>query len=176
MISPINYLIPQNVADQIAIFDQNYQQLFKLARIFKPFVKETAKGMENPDENGTILTDHIIIMPYEIELPMLIKAPDIQDIYGEIKQNFLNSTLLVVQTKTGTYPNMYILEMPHEEDPQQYDAVMLVLSMKQAQIVTPQTSTIQPKNPTNSSTVNRGTQQPGVPPFNTTADDIIGGL
>jgi hypothetical protein len=52
--------------------------------------------------------------------------------------------------------------MPHEEDPEQYDAIALALKLKQAQFVTPQFASLPPRqvrNPTNSSTVSRGEQQ-----------------
>lgn len=170
MSSIIDYFIPSSGPDVIAVYDQNFNQVFPKARIVKPVVKPSSKGMEHPIETGVIITDHVIINPIELELPVIVKAPDLQDTYKTIFNYYTNSTLLNVHTKASTYSNMYILEMPHEEDPDLFDAVAVVLKFKQALIVTSESSqNIQPKNPKNSGTVKRGTVQPVAPPAGTTA-------
>ncbi len=161
-----------NNQDVVAIFDQNFNQVFSNARILKVLPKPSAKGMQQPLESGGVTTDHVIILPTEIEVTAMIRQPDIQDTYSLIKQYFLNSTLLYVQTKADIFPDMYISEMPHQEDGDRFDSVSIVISFTHALIVKSKTTTIPaPKNPAYSATVNRGTQQP-VAPKKTTLQDI----
>ena len=151
-------LIPSFAVDSVAVYDQNYTQLFKQARTIKATVKESAKLMEHPVESGIVITDHRIILPIEIELSLILTSRTYQDVYKTIKQFYLNGTLLVVQTRSDIYTNQLIASMPHEEDPTQYDVLTLALSLKQVQFVEAQFG-VSPKNKSDSNTQNRGTQQ-----------------
>ncbi len=162
--SILNYFVSSSVQDFVGVFDSNFNQVFPNARILKPVVKPTAKGMEQPLESGKTVTDHVIMQPLQLELTMIIAgAENIDNTYQSIYNYFSNFTLLTVQTKTSNYSNLYIMEMPHEESPDQYDAVAIVLNFKQAFIATSTNSKIIPKDPINADTVNRGTQIPQTP-------------
>ena len=154
----ISTLLPTFAVDSVAVFTQDYQQLFKQARALKAVVKEQAKVMEHPVENGTIITDHRIILPVEIELTLILASSDYQNVYKNIRQYYFNGTLLVIQTRSDIYTNQLIASMPHEEDPTQYDVIPLILNLKQVQFVTAQFGVV-PKQPKNANTVKRGTQQ-----------------
>lgn len=154
----ISTLIPTHAFDTVAIYNQNYEQLFRFARSIKAVVKEQAKVMEHPVENGTIITDHRIILPVEIELSLILKPEYYPDTYKAIRQYYLDSTLLIVQTKTGSYENQIIQSMPHEEDPSLYDTISIALTTKQVQFTVAKYGVI-PKQPKNSTTQNRGMQQ-----------------
>jgi hypothetical protein len=158
--SVLDYFFSSSTQDFVGVFDANFNQVFTKARILKPVVKPSAKGMEHPLESGKTVTDHVIIEPLQLDLTMIITGFDLSNTYEEIFNYFHNFTLFTVQTKTTNYSNLYILEMPHEESPDQFDAVSIVLSFKQALIATSGTSTIVPKNPIDSDTINRGTQTP----------------
>lgn len=144
--------------DQVAVFTQDFVQIFSKARSIKASVREHAKLMEHPVESGTLITDHRIILQVEIELSLILSSVDYQDVYKSIRQYYLNSTFLVVQTKAAIYTNQIIESMPHEENPENYNALIVALKLKQVQIVTSQ-SGILPKNPANATTVDRGIQQ-----------------
>lgn len=144
--------------DSVAVFTQDYQQVFRSARILKATVKEEAKIMEHPVESGIVITDHRIILPVQVELSLILNSRDYQDVYETIRQLYLNGTLLVVQTKSGVYDNQLIESLPHEEDPAQYDVLTIALSLKQVIFVTAQYGVV-PKSPNNSTTQKRGTQQ-----------------
>lgn len=164
--SVLDYFISSAVQDFVGVFDQNFNQVFPKARILKPIVKPTAMGMEHPIESGVLLTDHVIIKPIEIELGMIVPGADLSNTYEIIYNYFREFTLFTIQTKATNYSNMYILEMPHEEDPDLYDAISLSLKFKQALISTNTTSfvtPVTPKSPVDSTTVSRGSQQPTTP-------------
>jgi len=153
----ISTLLPSAAVDYVAVFDQNFNQLFVQARSIKAIVKEQSKLMEHPLENGATLTDHRIIQPIEIELSLILASADYQDVYKQIRQYYLKAGLLVVQTRAGLYENQLIEAMPHEEDPNMFNALTIALKLKQILFVAPQFG-IAPRFPSNSTTVNRGTQ------------------
>lgn len=151
-------LLPTHAYDAVAVFNQNFEQVFPRARTIKAIIKEEAKVMEHPLETGATIVDHRIILPVECELTMMLQAADYQDTYRQIKQLYLNAELLIVQTKSSVYYNQLIASMPHEENPDQYDAITLELGLKEAQFATTRFDYV-PSNPKQSTTVNRGTQQ-----------------
>ena len=154
----VNTLLPAFAFDPVAIFTQDFVQVFASARPLKAVVKEEAKVMEHPIETGGTIVDHRIVLPVEIDLSLVINANDYQDTYAQIKEYYLNSTLLVVQTRSGVYQNQIISSMPHEEDPSQYDVLSVALSFKQIQFVTAKFAA-SPRNASNKKTVDRGVQQ-----------------
>lgn len=161
----LDTLILKAGTDYVAVFTQDFTQVFPRARAIKATVKEESKVMEHPVETGTIVTDHRIILPVEIELSLILQSADYQDTYKSIKQYFLNATLLVVQTRSGIYKNQLIASLPHEENPDQYDALSVALKLKQVQFTTARFVQIVPQDPANTNTVDRGTQQ-GTPVVN----------
>jgi hypothetical protein len=162
MASFLDNLLIHNAVDVVAVYDSNFTQIFPNARPLKVTVKEDAKLMEHPLETGAIITDHRIVLPIEIEISFFLGAEDYRNTYRIIKQYYLNATLLTVQTRSGIYNNQLIASLPHEEDPAQYDTLMMAVSFKQVQFATAQFS-LTPRNPTKTSTVNRGEQQPRAP-------------
>lgn len=170
--SIIDDLLPNLAIDQVAVFDQNFNQVFPEARPIKAVVKEQSKLMEHPIETGAIITDHRVILPVEIELSLILQSPDYENVYKTIRSYYMNATLLTVQTKSGIYDNQVIASMPHEEDPAQYNALIIALSLKQIQIVSAQFG-VTPKKPSNSTTVKRGTQQGTTAPTNGVAESLF---
>lgn len=154
----ISNLLPSYAVDTVAIFDQNYNQLFQQAKSIKVVVKENSKLMQHPLETGAIITDHRIILPIEIEMSLILASSDYADVYKSIRQYYYNATLLVIQTRSGIYQNQLIEAIPHEEDPDMYDAITIALSLKQVFYVSAQYA-VAPKYPSDSNTQDRGTQQ-----------------
>ena len=154
----INNLIPTSAYDSVAIFDTLFNQLFKNARSIKVVVKENSKLMEHPIETGAVITDHRIVLPTEIEMSLILASSDYADVYAQIKQIYLNANLLIVQTRAGIYTNQLIEALPHEEDPNMYNALTIALSLKQVLFVSAVVTNPQ-KYPSNTNTVDRGTQQ-----------------
>jgi hypothetical protein len=154
----LNNTLPTQRYDYVGVFDQNFNEVFPNARTLKATIKEEAKVMEHPVETGAIITDHRIILPVEIELSLIVEFDNREDTYKIIRQLYLASTLLIVQTNVGVYQNQLIASMPHDEDPDYFDAITIVLKLKQVQFTTAKYSVV-PKSPRHASTVDRGTQQ-----------------
>lgn len=145
------------VNNNVAVYDQQFNQLFSASQAIKAVVKEESKVMEHPVETGIIIVDHRVILPIEITLSLILTAATYQDVYKSIRQYYLNGTLLIVQTKSDIYQNQIIQSIPHEEDPSQFNILTLELNLKQVLFV--QAQYTKTKNNANSSTANRGVQQ-----------------
>lgn len=161
--------------DIVGVFDDNFNQLFQQARPVKLRVFPNSKLMRHPIETGTKITDHQIFEPVEIELDLILNGGGIlslinggqffsnyQSLYNQINTYYKNGSLLTIQTKVGTYPNMVIEKMPHEETPEMFDAVLVKVKFSEALIVQAQYATLPPKSvvdPTNASTQQIGEQQ-----------------
>lgn len=154
----LNNLSSAFASDSVAVFTQDFDQVFRAARALKAVVKENSRVMDHPLENGSMITDHRIILPIEIELTLILNSTDYQDVYKTIKQFYTNGTLLVVQTRSDIYENQIIAAMPHDEDPDQYNAIPLILTLRQVQFAQPEYGVV-PKAPKNSSNVDRGAVQ-----------------
>lgn len=145
-------------SDSVAVFNQDFDQVFRSARALKAVVKESSRIMEHPIENGTVISDHRIILPIEIELTLILSSEDYQDVYKNIKQFYTSSTLLIVQTRSDIYQNQIIASMPHEEDPDQYNIIPMTLNLRQVQFAQAEYGVV-PLSPKNRSNVDRGSLQ-----------------
>lgn len=145
--------------DTVAVFTQDFTQVFQNARAIKAVVKEQSKVMEHPVESGAVITDHRIVLPVEVELSLILTPAVYRETYDQINQYYLEGTLLVVQTRSGVYLNQLINSMPHEEDTNLFNTITLVLGLKEVQTVVAKYTTT-PRNPKNTNTKQRGIQQP----------------
>lgn len=152
----------QRGVDVVGVFDSDFNQLFADGRPIKANVLEQSKVMDHPLETGATISDHRVILPVEIELTMILGSRgEYRDTYNEIKALFSQVDTLVVQTRTGTYANMIIEKMPHDETPDVFDAIPLVVKLREVQFVTAQFQALPPKavaKKRNASTVKRGEQ------------------
>ena len=128
----------------VAIYDQNNNQVFIGATPMQAVVKEGAKVMEHPVENGTVIVDHLVIKPIEIDLPLITQSDDPKSVYDEIKQLYLAGTLLTVQTKSDIYTSLVIESMPHEEKHDVFDQLIIHLKLKEVKFATTQFGTLPP--------------------------------
>jgi len=153
---------PTRAVDVVAIVGGGFSPVFSQARPMSATVYELAELMEHPLETGSVIADHIVHKPIEIELPMICTgAAAYAATYAAIKSSFLSGELLTVITKTGSYSNMVIADMPHDETPSAIDAISIRIRLKEAKFVTPRSELMQSQtaDAKQSSTVNRGTQQ-----------------
>lgn len=153
-------MIATNAQDVVAVLKSDFAQVFEKARMIKATVGRGSKAMEHPLETGATITDHRIILPTTIELALILSSEDYRAVYQQVADLFKRGELLVVQTRVESFASMLIEKMPHDETPEMLDGVALALSLKEAQFVQPQFSTLKVRQPRDSNTVQRGQQQP----------------
>lgn len=152
--------VPTAAQDVVAVLNANFEQVFEKARALKATVMRASKAMEHPLETGATITDHRIVLPVSVELAMILSSEDYRAVYQQVRDLFIKGELLTVQTRVDSFPSMLIEKMPHDETPEMFDGVALALSLKEAQFVQPQFSTIKVEKPKNSATVKQGQKQP----------------
>lgn len=155
-------ITPSRAVDVVAITGAGFAPLFASARPLAANVFEYADLMEHPLETGAVIADHIVFRPMEIELPLMCVGEfAYRSTYAALRTTFNSGQLLTVLTRTGSYPNMVITDLPHEETPDAFDAVAIRLRLREARFVQPKKglAASQVKNPTQASTSARGAQQ-----------------
>lgn len=154
----VNNFINSAAFDQVAVYTQDFEQVFQSARPIKATVKPDSKVMEHPLESGASITDHRILLPIEIELSLTVFGSDAQDTYQEIRELYQNAELLIIQCKAGVFENQLIASMPHEEDVSFFDALTIGLKLKQVQFANTEI-TFAPRQAKQANTKDRGNQQ-----------------
>lgn len=98
------------------------------------FVNEGGQLMRHPLEDGSKITDHLVIDPVQIRMPVMIQG-DYRPIVEEVRQAFLQGVLFTVICRAGTYRNMALAAMPHEESAEVADAVVMTLEFGEAKFI-----------------------------------------
>ncbi len=151
--------------DVVQVLNQTtMQQVFGGARPVKARVRESARVMDYPVETGVLLSDHRISNPTEIELTCIIPSGQYSIAYPTIRTAWQLGTLLSVQTRLGTYKNMIISDLPHEEEPDMFSAVTMDIKLREVIYTVPSSiagsgllANYSPRNPAmNSITVGSG--------------------
>lgn len=154
-------LMPTASVDVVAVLDgESFEQVFADARPMEAAVYEALDLMEHPLEDGATIVDHRVIRPVEIDLPLRISTANYRDVYAEIRQLWLDGTLLTVQTRTRSYESMLIERIPHKESSEGLDTITLDLRLKEARFVEPSFGDLPPRKveqPRQSSTKKKGT-------------------
>jgi hypothetical protein len=143
--------------DVVALYTQKFVQLFPSAKIMHANIRQRSQVMEHPLETGSIIIDHSIILPTEIDLSIILESADYKNVYAQINQYFQARTLVLVQTRAGVYENQIIMEIPHEENSEMINAIIMGIKLKEVQIEGGTTGNFV-QNPANSNTVSRGQQ------------------
>lgn len=163
-------------ADVVCVLDASLTQVFERARPVKATVREEAKAMEHPLETGAVVTDHRIVLPVEIELSMVLTSEDVAGTFRQIRDLFTKGELLTVQTRADSYRNMTITAMPHEETPDQFDALTVGLTLKEVVYVEAQFTEMKVAKPADGKTVKRGEQRPTTAAPTERKGSILSGL
>lgn len=164
------------IPDTVAVYTQNYIQVFKNGRPIKAAIKPSSRLMEHPLETGQTIIDHRVVFPTEIELTLILIREDYYNTYQIIKQLYDAATLLIVQTKSSIYSNQVIYELPHEETPDFFNTFQIVLRLREVLFAPQSVDIVVPRNPIDLATVSRGNVQPQpLPASINPAIRIIGG-
>ena len=128
-----------------------FEVAYPSARPMQATVSETGRLMSHPLEDGAVITDHRIIFPTVITLSIIIDprlftfrpiagefgfGVTYRETYESIREDFRQSTQFQIQTKSRTYENMYLQNIPHEESPNQFDTITMILEFSEAKFST----------------------------------------
>jgi hypothetical protein len=148
-------------ADIVGVFDSNFNQMFADARPLKASVNRSKKAMDHPIETGSVSTDYTVIQPIEIDMPLIVGGDDYSATYAQVLAAYNSANLLTVTTNVGTFQNMFILQMPHEESADMMDAVPMALKLREAILITATFQALPPSKVSNvkdASVLDLGTQ------------------
>lgn len=145
-------------SDVVGIFDTEYNQLFSGAKIIKASVTPSANFFKQPLEDSTTRVDHVVVQPMEISLGAIVSGVNYREIYQQIFQAFKVQTQLIVRTKVGSYDNMYIQSMPHDEAAESFDVIVISFNLEET-LLSSVVEIFIPQAQADSSTVDRGLQE-----------------
>lgn len=171
-------IVPSDAVDVVGVFDSGFQQLFDGARPLRALIREGSKLPEHTVETGATIGDHRVFLPVLIELHMILTPENYQDIFQQIKTAWKDTAALSVQTKADTYSNMFIEEMPHDEQAEMFDTVAVAVKLKQVRFVNAQYAQLPPskvKKKSNASTTKTGQKQATESKKSSAAYDLIFG-
>lgn len=150
-------------ADVVAIYrSESMEQVLGQLRPLSASTYETAELMEHPVEDGSLIADHLVLNPTELEFTTRASTEDIPALIDEARQLQIDAELLTVQTRSGSIFNMVLTGFPRNEDPDAPLAPLVVLRFRQARFITPEYGDIQQRQaarPRQASTTARGQQQ-----------------
>lgn len=149
--------------DVVGVFDDDFKQLFVMARPMRALIRDQSKLMVHPIETGGVIADHRVFEPIGIILEMILDPEEYKDTYQQIKSAYQSNSKLTVQCRVDSYSDMVILAMPHDESAEILDTVAVGLKLEQAIFVDPQYQQLPPskvKKSSNSSTAKTGQKQP----------------
>lgn len=147
--------------DVVAIYNDSEDQVFSDSIPMKASVNPQVKSFEHPLETSVVVTDHRVLLPIEIRIQMIIPDGQYVEVYKDIRQAFENADIFSIQTKVDIFDNMLLVGIPHEEDPDKFDAITIELSFKETQFANLTIVTLpadQVSDPTQSSLIDRGVQ------------------
>lgn len=154
--------VRESSQDVVAILNSaDFQPLFAGAHIMRATVRESSKITNFAVEDGTQRTDHRYLEPIEIDLPILL-TDDTRNLYEQLRQAFIDGVELTIQTRVRSYPSMMLMEMPHDETPEQGESIPVAIKLKEIRTVKPEFGTLPPskvRNAKQSSTAKKGNQQ-----------------
>lgn len=170
----LSNLYPTKKKDLVQILDDQFYKIFPEAQITEVRrVEENIDIFDHTIEDGSIISDYKIINPIGIDLLVILNSQYYRDVLFAMKQYMIRAIVVNVQTKTDVYTNQIIKNISHTEAPEMYNAVAMILSLRQVQNVKAEYS-VNPARPANTSTVNRGQQQPKAANVDQTAKATVG--
>jgi len=153
------------MTDRVQILDQNNQPLFPgVFSVIDVEVTESSRAFTQPLEDNTVIIEHKVIDPVEVKLSVLLNSEEYQSGYAFFKTLFIASSEVVIKTKATLYERMILIDMPHDENAEVFDTIILNLSFREVIEASSITTSFVPANADDSSTVNVGRTVPVATP------------
>lgn len=147
--------------DVVGVFDSNGNQKFERARSMRIQTTRTARTAQHPLETGSSVVDHRVLMPVEAQLLVVLEARHYRNGYSQIEASFNSGEILSVHCNATVFRNMCIADMPHEETPDMFNAVQIMIKLVETQFFRTQAQAIRkPSKSRSASTARRGEQTP----------------
>lgn len=127
--------------DQKKMFSgQDNAVIFTGEAIYQPnYMKfSTKRGStlcDHPIEDGSLVTDHKIILPREFTLTVAMPEFGGADIIATLERYFEDSEKIMVECATGIYPNMILTDIPTSITPNNLSRPLYDLSFREILIV-----------------------------------------
>lgn len=110
------YLDDNSFAPVTAILDSGGNQIFETVGILGVTAASSVAYPQHTLENGVNITDHRIRLQDRVTLSCVLDPDDYIEVYRRVKKAFNESAAFIIQTKVETYTNLYIENLPHDED------------------------------------------------------------
>lgn len=148
-----------SVLTRVAILDNDtLQPIFESAHPMRVSANPVKRATKFAVEDGTERSDHVVKELVEIQIDFTA-VDDVRAAYESLYQVWDQNTLVTVQTKVRSFPNMLLLGVPHEESVELGTAISMPLRFQEWIEVKPEEGELPPKkvaNKNQSSTVKRG--------------------
>ncbi len=147
----------------VGLFNEDEEELISSRSPVTINESLTSKYLMHPREDGTSIIDHRVIVPMTISMDYVFTQRSYQDDWNRVVSAFYNAEKLLVRTKTLLHDNMYIRSLPTKNSNRVFNGVMVTINLIQTLIVKPNEegfTTNDVANPTDSDTIDRGTQTP----------------
>lgn len=97
----------------------------------------TSRMCNAPIETGYMYNDNKVIDPMTLVVKGIVNAEDYSRAFSTIKKMYLNRDFefYKVYSRAGYFDNLCLLEMPHKEDSEKYDAIEITLKFLQVMMV-----------------------------------------
>ena len=149
--------------DLVCILDNDsLQQIFTATSPIRVSVRESKKATQFAVEDGSERSDHVVTAATEISFDLFISDDRARNAYEEIRQAWRTNQLVTVQTSVSSYPDMLILDIPHDETQDAGGSIRIPVRMQEWRTYEPQYGELPPakvKNKNQSSTVQAGQTQ-----------------
>lgn len=156
-------LFSTSASDLVCILDNDsLEQIFVASSPMRVSVREAKKATQFAVEDGTTRSDHVTTDAVEISIDLFISDERARNGYAEVRQAWLDNRLVTVQTKISSYPDMLILDIPHDETTDTHGSVIMPIRLQEWRTYEPQYGALPPqkvRNKAQSSTVDAGQKQ-----------------
>lgn len=128
-------------------------------------VNVQARIMDHPLETGAMISDFMVYLPVEIDMTLICTGFTYSDVYKEIRTAYVAQEKLVVVTKSDVFLNMVIYAIPHDENPEMFDALAVTIRLREVLLMDTQYQDLpgnKVQSPNDQSTINVGSITPTV--------------
>jgi len=129
--SAMSLLTSSLSVDVVRVTDSEGRQVFAMARALKAGVMDDSEFFQHPLEDGNKTTDFKIDKPKTIQLGVMIPTDTYQPVYSSLVDAKVRGEQFIIQTRAGTFTNMVIKAMPHEESAEYGDCLVMQLTFEE---------------------------------------------